>query len=383
MLRLTIRTRLTLLYGGLFAVIGGLALVLVHLLRRRQFRGWVASSAEVRGVAPDPVLAEASPSVEGAAPIDASQGSDLFLTMMNLREDALEQQLMFSWISLVVLTLVAVLLGWYVTGRALRPLQHITETARRLSEQDLHQRIALRGPDDELKELADTFDGFLARLEAAFDSQRRFIANASHELRTPLTIQRAALQIDLPAAAPDEVAAIAAQLLEVNKHTERLIDGLLALARGECGVGERVAVDLHATAEDVVDQLRDEAAAAGVSVAVRAEPCTVQGDRALLRQLVTNLVQNGVRHNWPGGAVTVACAAGGAMSVRNTGPAVPAELVEELFEPFRQLVPDRTGRGKGAGLGLSIVRAITTAHGGSVTAAPNPGGGLAVEVRLA
>ncbi|MGP3983328.1 sensor histidine kinase [Streptomyces sp. KR80] len=391
--RPTVRIRLTALYGALFAGVGGLALAIIYWVGRERF----IASFSLSELRLKKLVAE--PHSEGTGsdfkPVDPPQAEpyphpeepDLALAVednvlgaaQRIRDDALHQLLTVSGLSLVLLTVLAVLLGWYVTGRTLRPLHRITAKARQLSEKDLHQRIALAGPDDELKELADTFDELLARLQAAFDSQRRFIANASHELRTPLTMQRAALQIDLPEAAPDDIPAIAARLLAVNRHTEHLIDGLLALARSERGLGERVPVDLGVTARDVVDQLSTEAAAAHVAVALSAEAGTVLGDPVLLHQLLANLVQNGIRHNHPGGHVGVTIGGDGRIGVRNTGPVVPADRIPELFEPFRQMTADRTASTTGAGLGLSIVRAIAAAHAGSVTARPNPGGGLAVD----
>jgi signal transduction histidine kinase len=397
LLRPTIRVRLTAMYGGLFYVVGSALLIAVYLIARQALRE-PPTSTRVRGVGPGggPPLGNAQPLPDSALPtgpnpadlpgahgVQRTPNGNSIEEIRQYGDHALRSMLITSAVCLVVLTLVAVVLGWYMSGRVLRPLHGITSTARRLSEHDLDQRIALAGPEDELKELADTFDGMLARLQAAFESQRRFIANASHELRTPLAVQRAALQIDLPGASPAEVPRIAEELLAVNRHSERLIDGLLALARSEAGLGERVPVSVSRLALDVVHSCRAEAAAADVSLHASVDDADVGGDRALLHQLLTNLVQNGIRHNDAGGEVTVRVDASGIVTVGNTGPIVPADRVCELFEPFRQLSPDRTGPATGAGLGLSIVRAIAVAHGGAVAATPNAGGGLTVEVRLA
>nr|WP_237529031.1 ATP-binding protein [Streptomyces sp. SID5770] len=277
-----------------------------------------------------------------------------------------QQMLMWSCMSLLVIACGAVVVGWWTAGRVLRPVHEMTARARRLSERDLGGRLAVRGPDDELKELGDTIDALLGRLETAFDSQRRFIANASHELRTPLATQRAALQVGL-----DEDCEVRQVLLDTNRHSERLLDGLLLLARGERGLAEREDVPF---AEVVREEYEDAAVAAhGV----------VRGSRVLLRQLVRNLVANAVAHNVPGGFVDVRVD-GGVLTVVNTGPVVPPDDVEGLFEPFRRGEGrDRTG--PGAGLGLSIVRSVATAHGGTATAAArgaDEGGGLVVTVTL-
>lgn len=248
----------------------------------------------------------------------------------------------------------------------------------RLSEHNLHERIASSGPDDELKELGDTLDALLARLERAFDSQRRFIANASHELRTPLATQRAAIQIGLDDPTPEDLVRTRQTLLDNNRRSERLIEGLLVLARSERGLaeGEREEVDLARVVAE------ERARHPGVEAATGL--CTVRGNRLLLAQLVANLLANAVTYNVPGGTVDVSLVAvrGAALlKVRNTGPVVDAADIPGLFEPFRRGEgKDRMGRG--SGLGLSIVRSIAVAHGGTVTAVPGPEGGLAVTVRL-
>ncbi|GAA3790383.1 ATP-binding protein [Sphaerisporangium flaviroseum] len=274
----------------------------------------------------------------------------------------------------VVLIGVSICAGWWLAGRTLRPLGRITGTARRLSVTNLHERIALKGPKDELKELADTFDAMLDRLERAVTAQSRFVANASHELRTPLAIQRAAIQIGLADPTPDRIERFRAELLEANRRTERLIDGLLVLARSDHGLDEVEAVRFDRVAADVV--------AGFPRVTLRSRPTTVVGDPVLLTQLVTNLVENGVRHNVPDGSVEVRVTPDDGLVVSNTGPEVPADRIPELFEPFRRMAPDRTRSANGSGLGLSIVASIARAHAMTVTARPNPGGGLTVHCRL-
>jgi signal transduction histidine kinase len=274
------------------------------------------------------------------------------------------------------------LTGWWLSGRVLRPLHLITTTARNLSSTTLDQRIALTGPDDELKDLANTFDEMLARLESSFESQRRFVANASHELRTPVAIERAAIEIGLSVAGPADIPRIRAELLAANRRTERLINGLLLLAESDRGLAERREVRLGDVLERVLADYREPAAAAGVTIRSELAEVMVCGDEVLLSQAVGNLVQNAVRYNVPDGWVEVTVRPSGVLTVSNSGPQVPPDGVPELFEPFRRLA-DRSAESEGAGLGLSIVRSIVRAHGGAVRARSRPGGGLDVVVDLA
>ncbi|WP_234334816.1 sensor histidine kinase [Streptomyces sp. NRRL S-118] len=305
---------------------------------------------------------------------------------------ASEQLLIWSGGALLVIALCAVAVGWWTAGRVLRPVHEMTARARRLSERTLHERLAVRGPDDELKELGDTIDALLGRLEAAFESQRRFIANASHELRTPLATQRAAIQVGL-----DDSVGVKQVLLDSNRGSERLIEGLLLLARSERGLEQREDVPLG---EVVAEECEAYGVTARVSARVVAGAgagagagggggrgggeVVVRGSRVLLAQLTRNLVANAVTYNVPGGLVDVAVdvdAAGGVLTVANTGPVIADADVPGLFEPFRRGEGrDRTG--PGAGLGLSIVRSVAVAHGGTATAVGRDGGGLVVTVRL-
>jgi signal transduction histidine kinase len=278
-------------------------------------------------------------------------------------------------------------LGWVVAGRVLRPLQRITATAKRLSERTLDQRIALDGPDDELKELADTFDQMLMRLDAAFDSQRRFAANASHELRTPLAITRT--EVDVALADPDtsqaELRAMAERVRDATGRSERLIEGLLTLARSEREPRLWEPVDMADAAAQALQHGRHADAAAGLRVVTRLGPAPVAGDPALLERMVANLVENAVRHNQPGGWLEVATGTDGGWAVvrvANGGRAIPPDRVESLFEPFCRLDVRVASPTRGAGLGLSIVRSVVRAHGGHTTARARPGGGLEVTVRL-
>jgi hypothetical protein len=276
--------------------------------------------------------------------------------------------------------------SWVITGQVLRPLHEVTATARRLSAESLDARIRLAGPRDEVAELADTFDELLDRLQAAFEAQRRFVANASHELRTPLTVMRTEVDVTLsdPTADAAELRRMAEVVRRATERADRLVEGLLTLAHTEStGIAVHQPADLALAAKTAVGVVSAEAAARSVRIAVEGDPAPVLGDPALLDRVAGNLLENAVRHNVDGGWVSVCTASGPAGSflrVSSSGAVVPPERVAELFEPFRRAVPDRTGGG--TGLGLSIVRAVVQAHGGTVHAEPVPGGGLTVTVQL-
>jgi signal transduction histidine kinase len=298
----------------------------------------------------------------------------------------------FRIASAIALGIIAILsfgLSWWMAGRALAPVHRITDAARSLSERTLHDRINLRGPRDELKELADTFDAMLGRLERAFGSQRRFVANASHELRTPLATERVLIDEALAdrSASPDDLRRILEQLRANSQDTERLIDALLVLARSERGIERWSPVDLSSVVASVVDQSALEAAAAGVTVSSTVESAVVSGDPGLLERLAGNLVENAIRHNLSGGnaAVSVSSSSGShvaVLEVENTGPVLDPEAVEGLVEPFRRAGPDRASNDDGVGLGLSIVDAVVTAHHGTMVLKAREEGGLHVRVEL-
>ncbi|MGH9018521.1 MAG: sensor histidine kinase [Acidimicrobiales bacterium] len=290
-----------------------------------------------------------------------------------------------SAMALGIVAVLAVLAGWLVAGRMLRPIRTITRTARRISSTSLHERLALDGPQDELKELGDTLDGLFARLEGAFEAQRHFVANASHELRTPLTAERNLLQVALddPDTSTTEWRAAAEEVLASNGEQARLIDGLLTLASSEGGVGERTRIDLAPVVEETLAGLESEIRRLRIHVDEVTNPAPFDGDLLLVERLVVNLATNALRHNNPGGRVEMRTGLhdGDAyLSVTNTGPEVPAGEVERLFQPFQRLDPRRAVHKDGHGLGLSIVRAIVSAHGASITADRVPGGGLSVRV---
>jgi signal transduction histidine kinase len=386
--RPTLRARLTMVYGGLFLLAGvvlvGMSYVLVSS-NLPDMQNKVFLRLETAGIP------NITPQTDGNKPVTLPNGQTTTVnqlietarsTIAKQRADTLHSLLQWSAVALGVVALAAIGVGWLVAGRALRPLHVITGTARRVADRSLHERIALDGPPDELKELADTFDDMLARLDRAFDGQSRFVANASHELRTPLAVNRTLLEVAMadPAASAD-LCQVGSSLLLVNERSERLIDGLLLLARSDQQVSDRKPVDLADAARHALGQLAIEAAEAEVKLRPRLAPAVVGGDPVLLERLVTNLVENAVRHNVAGGWVEVATTPG-SITVTNTGEPIPPYDVDELFEPFRQRRGERTEGRRGAGLGLSIVRSIVTAHGGSVRAAARVEGGLVVRVEL-
>jgi signal transduction histidine kinase len=318
----------------------------------------------------------------GFADMPSTQIKDL---AAQLRDGAVGQLLLASALALAIMTVFATAVGWWVSGRVLRPLHTVTSQARSLSWHNIHERIGMTGPRDELRELADTFDDMLDRLDRAFSGQRRFIANAAHELRTPLAVERATIQVRLADAEPEELPAIREELLAINRRFERLIDGLLTLAGSEHGLSRSGPVDLGALARSAA---ADSLAAPplgtppNLAVSVDTAPVHVLGDDVLLTQLAANLIQNAMRYNVPGGWVEVRTSTEDGLVVRNHGPVLDPDEIDTLFEPFRRGESARARSPEGAGLGLSIVRAIATAHHGTVDAVPEPGGGLRVTVTL-
>lgn len=290
-----------------------------------------------------------------------------------------------SCIVLVAMIGVSVLLGWFAAGRVLRPLRVMTTTTRQISERNLHERLALAGPDDELKDLGNTIDGLLARLEAAFDSQRRFVANASHELRTPLMLSQTLLQVALanPDITLESLRATCEEAIDAGKDQAQLIDALLILARSQRGLEQRERVDLQAVVNDALDAHRASAVARGLQLDVALEVSEVPGDARLIYRLVSNLVDNAIRYNLTDGRVEVKLEAGttqAALTVINTGPPVPPDQVSRLLEPFQRAAPGRTASASGLGLGLSIVAQIAEAHGAGLEVGSRDEGGLSVAV---
>ncbi|MFJ8001967.1 sensor histidine kinase [Streptomyces sp. NPDC096310] len=380
--RPTIRIRLTLLYGGMFLIAGILLLSIIYLLAAQALH--VGSELPFQIVS-GKVRSDSCNFPDQAAP-------DQFNTAMNAcvnhqRQQALDDLLSRSLFALVGLSVIAFAFGYAMAGRVLSPLGRITRTARRVVGTDLARRIELDGPDDELKELADTFDEMLERLERAFTAQQRFVANASHELRTPLAINRTLLEVHLSdPGAPMELQQLGKTLLATNERSEQLVEGLLLLARSDNQLVERKPVDLAEVATRAVDQALSEAETKGVEIRTECVPAVVQGNGVLLERIALNLVQNAVRYNiqedgWV--EVSTELQQGQAvLVVSNTGPVVPAYEIDNLFEPFRRLRTERTGSDKGVGLGLSIARSVARAHGGRIFAEPREGGGLVMRVTL-
>jgi signal transduction histidine kinase len=363
--RRTVRLRLTLWYGGLFLISGtGLLAVTYALVAQARF----------------------TPKF-GKGPINRNPFSHQQVRALMLHQHAAElhQLLARSAMALGLMTVLSIALGWIVAGRALRPLRTITAAAREISAASLGERLALGGPDDELRELADTFDGLLARLEASFCTQRQFIASASHELRTPLARQRVISQVALadPNATVETLRTAHERVLASGAQQQQLIEALLTLALGQAGLDKREPFDLAALTTQVLAARRSEAKYRNLTLHATLGPAAVTGSPHLTERLAANLVDNALRHNAPGGRADVSTATRNfraILSVANTGPAIPAAAVDRLFQPFQRLGTERTSGGEGLGLGLSIVRAIANAHSASVTARPRPGGGLLVEV---
>ncbi|MFF4248044.1 sensor histidine kinase [Streptomyces sp. NPDC001822] len=385
-LRPTIRIRLTLLYGGMFLIAGILLLSIIYMLAAQALHdaggglAFQVSGTNVR------ISSDTCPQL-GSALNNSQLNEAIKDCTASQRQHALDSLLNRALLALVGLSIIAFAFGYAMAGRVLSPLGRITRTARRVAGTDLTRRIELDGPDDELKELADTFDEMLDRLERAFTAQQRFVGNASHELRTPLAINRTLLEVHLSdPGAPMELQQLGKTLLATNERSEQLVEGLLLLARSDNQIVERKPVDLAEVADRAIDQARAEAADKGVDIRGERVPAVVQGNGVLLERIALNLVQNAVRYNiaedgWV--EVTTELQHGQAvLLVTNTGPVVPAYEIDNLFEPFTRLRTERTGSDKGVGLGLSIARSVARAHGGRIIAEPREGGGLVMRVTL-
>jgi signal transduction histidine kinase len=409
----TIRLRLTLLYGSAFFLAG---LVFIGVMYY-QLNNVIGAQLVYRGVIPQdaaegqdsrpvqPVIVRIeSGRVDNKLPDDLlprlGDSFDAFSEMeerlARTRAEARSRVLVVSMISVIVVSAIAAAIGWVLAGRALLPLRQITATARGIADRNLHQRVGMQGPQDEIKDLADTLDGMLERLDRAFDSQARFIANASHELRTPLAINRTLIEVALlKEENPDTpLAQLGANLLAINQRHERLIDGLLMLASSEQEIADPQDVDLEELARHVLTEAAPTAQAAGVDLRPQFASAPCRGDPVLLERLVQNLVDNALRYNLPkGGWLSVATgtdAQGRArLTVENPGAVIPSYEVPRLFEPFRRLgsserqadAGSSLGR-RGAGLGLSIVRSVVTSHGGEVSAVAREAGGFRIEILL-
>jgi signal transduction histidine kinase len=396
----TVRWRLTLLYGALFLVSGAALLTVTYILVEhaavsRPLGGLFVRHGKIPGPGPAPkrvpdqlsqVAAQLPAGVTRALRSTAGQVAIRIVGAKQRLAD-LHQLIVESSIALAIMALLSTALGWLVAGRVLRPLRTMTAAAQQISEANLHERLALEGPRDELRQLAATIDRLLARLEAAFDAQRRFVANASHELRTPLTAARALLEMVMtdPHATLATYRSICRQVLEESEQQEQLIDSLLALARGERGIDRRVPLDLSVLVGDALRSYSPRAGERGLRLETSLAPAHVAGDPRLVERLVANLLENALRHNVPDGRVAVAVRSDrdrAELLITNTGPVVPADQIERLLQPFQRLGTERAGPREGFGLGLSIVGAIAAAHEATLDVQPVPGGGLAIRVRF-
>ncbi|MFB4314657.1 sensor histidine kinase [Actinomadura sp. 21ATH] len=383
--RLNLRARLTLVYGSLFLASIAVLVAASYALAARAIDDRLGTVPTGRSITAEQILTAAD---RVRAITEAKAAYDRQIEAQ--KREVLAQLLQTSLLMLVVFGVVAVVIGYLVAGRMLRPLHRVTATARRLSESTLHERIALDGPQDEIKDLADTFDRMLDRLGRAFDAQRRFVANASHELRTPLTINRTVLEVALASRKnPPETKALADVLLGNTARHERLVDGLLLLARSEREPQNPAPTPLPDVVRSALDQVEAHGPAdhgpAEVEIEARLGDAVVDGDPVLLERCAANLLENALKYNVEGGRVWVRTGerdGRAVLRVANTGRPVPSYEIERIYEPFRRLRADRVGSADGAGLGLSIVRAVVEAHGGTIETVPRDGGGLAITVRF-
>jgi signal transduction histidine kinase len=395
-----VRTRLTLIYAMLFFAAGSALLGLTY--------GLVASSLSARPAAaattstqelstliheckPESYMVKGKhlvaippPFLPACKQAEAAYYAGTAAGLEAQRQSALSKLLSFSLIGLAVMTVASGGLGWFMSGRVLRPVRVITQTARRASEQHLGERLALTGAKDELKELADTFDGMLERLDAAFTTQRRFVANASHELRTPLTVMRTAIDVTLAKPSPTvrQLTDMAVRVRCSIDRAESMVEALLTLAVSDQGKLSTEFTDLATWAEDAIDAAAPEIERLDLRVDASLDPAETTGDPQLLERMIQNLVDNAVRHNEPGGWITLRTGTSDAavyLQVANSGPFIPDDAVPSLFEPFRRMAA-RAGVRDGVGLGLSITRSVATAHRATVTARSQPAGGLDISV---
>jgi signal transduction histidine kinase len=384
----TIRLRLTLAYGGLFLCSAAALLAITYVLVHHQYTGsfFIKSGhqAVVNFQSSGKVITQGATNAF-AVPVGpkafAPDAKIAIAAAQGQSDSALHQLFLNSALALALMAVLSLWLGWVIAGRALRPLRTITDTARDISASNLHRRLDLDGPDDELKQLGATFDGLLGRLETSFEAQRQFVANASHELRTPLTLERTLLELALsdPNANVDSYRHTCEQLLAVGEQQERLIESLLTLSRSQRGLDSRQPVDLAAITAAAAAAADHE----GLALDTAIQPAHTTGNPRQVERLVANLVSNAVDHNIDGGNVSVATGSRdghAVLTVANTGPKIPASELERIFQPFQRLEPARTNNGRGLGLGLSIVRAIADAHDASITTEAPAAGGLRIEV---
>jgi signal transduction histidine kinase len=367
--RRTARLRLALLYGCVFIACGAGLLAITYLL-----------------VAQNTAYSVRLPGPPGRYRLPAGNFAEVLKHGQHAAD--LHSLLLMSAIALTLMATVSIVLGWLIAGRVLRPLRTITAATRDISATNLHRRLALGGPDDELTELADTIDALLGRLEVSFDAQRRFVANASHELRTPLARLKTLLQVALadPDATVGSMRHAQQRALASEHQLERLIDALLTLASGERAVERREPLDLAPVTEGLVEARARETDRRGLLTHATLKPAGTLGNQALIERLVANLLDNAIVHNKRGGWIEVATetrAGRAILTVANSGSVIAPADLGRLLQPFQRAESNRTNHGDGYGLGLSIVAAITTAHGGTLDLHAPPEGGLRARVELA
>jgi signal transduction histidine kinase len=362
--RPTVRWRLTLLYSLLFLICGAALLAITY---------WLFANFAI------------SPPKEPFNPTMVR----LQTAMSVVRSNGLHRLQLYSGIALAIMVLISILLGWLMAGRVLAPLRMITATADRISDTNLHERLGMSGPRDELRLLADTIDRLLARLEAAFDAQRRVVANASHELRTPLAMMRTTLDVATakPGGVPAQTRELDAELRVDLDHADQLVESFLTLARAQNGeLDERSQVALKPLISFALSDRADPIAAKELTVETHLEAVEVAGSRTLLQRMIENVIENAVRHTKPGGLVEITLASADGQQARvviaSSGSVLDPGAVAQLVQPFKRLSQDRTGSQDGHGLGLSIVAAIATAHGGQVDLHARAEGGLRVQITL-
>jgi signal transduction histidine kinase len=381
------RARLSVFYALLFLLAGVVLLALTYVLVAAVVLPPAAPAPKLLSPQDRTLLGICKP--PPTAPVLAAKCNRLIAVVgagPKARGDELAALRIASAIGVGVLAIAAAGLGWLASGRALRPVRSITEAAREASELRLGRRLALTGPDDELKQLADTFDVMLERLDAAFTSQKRFVANAAHELRTPLTAMRTVIEVTLskPARTPAQLEEMAAQVERSVHRAEATIEALLTLATSELGPTAEESVDLATATEDALDAAGRAIGERRIQVDAVLAPAPARGGRVLIERMIANLVENAVRHNIPDGWVRVrtrAAAGRSVFEIANTGPVVPEDQVARLFEPFAR-GEGRASASGGVGLGLSIATAIARAHDGVIAARSRVGGGLEISVTL-
>jgi signal transduction histidine kinase len=385
---MTIRLRLTLVYGGLFLCSAAALLTITYVLVHHQYTGsfFISSGHQAvvhfQGSGVSIAKAQGNLFAVPVGPKALAPNAKIAVAAAQGQSDAaLHQLFVDSAIAIAVMAVLSLWLGWVIAGRALRPLRTITDTAREISASNLHRRLDLEGPDDELKQLGNTVDGLLGRLESSFEAQRQFVTNASHELRTPLTLERTLLELALsdPNASIDSYRHTCEQLLAVGEQQERLIEALLTLSRSQRGLDSQQPVDLAAIGAAAAAAVDHD----GLVLDTTLQPAHTTGNPRLVERLVANLVSNAIHHNVDGGNVSLATNTRdghAVLTVANTGPKIPASELERIFQPFQRLNPPRTNNGNGLGLGLSIVQAIADAHEATVTTRAPADGGLHIEI---